>query len=260
MFKFIKFVIYAIFFILEAIVNILTFKDFLIDNHYLTEVFIKNMNKFYDTVLFTDTVVFYGICFVISGISTLFLYKCNKLSFIENFFYKEKSDFFCSNNKKENIELIINNLLQNVSSYEAFYNYYTIDYCLNEEYIDNIFPYIDDVLLVLDDNAHLQSTVDIKMLDNFVSSRLNNFYKKSQVHLSKLEHWKEYEKTHDFTIYRKIGVPHTTKMEDRKSGIKTVIISEDFKNYMEGDYMPKVKQLTEEAQELINILRSKHIS
>lgn len=94
MFKFIKFVIYAVFFILEAIANILTLKEFWVNTPYLTEIVIKTMNAFCDPILFTDTIVFYGVCFALSGVITLFLYKYNKLSFIENFFIKKNPNSF----------------------------------------------------------------------------------------------------------------------------------------------------------------------
>ena len=95
------------------------------------------MNTFYSPILFTDTIVFYSMCLVLPCIFTLFGYKYNLFSYVANFFIKKNQSFFCSNNKKEskeNIELIINNLFQNVSSYEAFYNYYTRDYRPNKQY------------------------------------------------------------------------------------------------------------------------------
>ena len=61
MFKFIKFVIYAVFFILEAIANILTLKEFWVNTPYLTEIVIKTMNAFCDPILFTD-ILFFMVC------------------------------------------------------------------------------------------------------------------------------------------------------------------------------------------------------
>ena len=228
------------------------------------------MNTFYSPILFTDTIVFYSMCLVLPCIFTLFGYKYNLFSYVANFFIKKNQSFFCSNNKKEskeNIELIINNLFQNVSSYEAFYNYYTRDYRPNKQYEANILPYIENILLVLESNEYLLSLLDIKMLLNSnVSIKLMDFYKQSQQHFSKLKHWKECINTYnlpfdkEIDFFKKFGVPHLKTSEDRKSSSNTIDIYRDFSDFMIKDYVPKIQELAVKAKELINILTSKHIA
>ena len=189
------------------------------------------------------------MCLALSIIFTLFSYKYNLLSFVENFFIKKNQSFFCSDNRRESIELITNNLVQNLSSYEAFYNYYTTDFRPNNQYFANLYPYMEEILLALEANAHLQSIIDIKMLDNSISSKLTAFYKKAQAHLCKLKDWLEYSKTNDLKYYQQFGVPHSSTIEDIKSKISTVDIVKDFNNYVDYDYVPKIKNLIEEVRE-----------
>lgn len=166
-----------------------------------------------------------------------------------------------SSKPQDVIKLIINNLLQNLSNYEKFYNYYTMDHRPNKQYEANLLSYIDEALLVIDSNNYLQSVLDIKMLlDTHISTLLIAFYKKSQKHFSKLEYLEKYIKTHDLESYKNFGVPHSKTHIDIQNGVNTVDIYKDFNDYMDSDYVPKIKKLIEEARELINILRSKHIA
>lgn len=207
------------------------------------------------------------MCFALSGVITLFLYKYNKLFFIENFFIKKNPNSFFLNNKKENTELIINNLLQNISNYETFYNYYTRDYRPNKQYEANILPYIEDILLVLESNEYLLSLLDIKMLlDSNISIKLMDFYNKSQQHFNKLKDYKNCINTYDLSVdeclvfFKKFGVLHLQTNVDIKNSINTVDIAQDFNNFMDNNYIPKIQELIIKAKEVINALASKHIA
>lgn len=195
------------------------------------------------------------IVIVSFGLIITFIYeKIGLNNWLFDKIWNKKSKFL----KQDDIELITNNLLQNLSSYKAFYNYYTTDFRPNNQYFANLHPYMEEILLTLEANTYLQSIIDIKMLDNSISSKLTAFYKKAQIHLCKLKDWLEYSKTKNLKYYQQFGVSHSTTIEDIKSKISTVDIYHDFNNYVDYDYVPKIKKLIEEVRELINILRSKH--
>lgn len=202
-------------------------------------------------------IIFFGL------IITFICDKAGLNNWLFNKIWNTKSTFL----KQDDIELIINNLLQNVSNYEAFYNYYTKDYRPNKQYEANILPYVEDILLILESNEYLLSLLDITMLlDSNISIKLMDFYKKSQQHFSKLKDYKNCINTYDLSVdehlvfFKKFGVTHLQTNVDIKNGINTVDIYQDFNNFMDNDYVPKIQELTIKAKELINALTSKHIA
>ena len=160
--------------------------------------------------------------------------------------------------QQDDIKLIINNLLQNLSIYEKFYNYYTMDYIPNKQYTINIIPYMDDISLSLELNDRMQNIVDFTIYDKETLLKIESFYVKSKTHFNKLDSFKKYINNPDDSNYKTLNIPHNKTFADMQNGFNTVDRVKDFTNYM-YDYMVKTKELAEQAKDLINILRSKYI-
>jgi hypothetical protein len=217
------------------------------------------MNTFYNTILFTDTVVFYGICFIISSVITLFLYKYNKLSFIENFFIKK--NLISSNaNKKTNINFIVDDLISDLECSVVRYLSFYRNYNSNKNTTD-IIPYIDNLLYILKYQKICGTEASLKEVKSILSkleqNKIIDYYYES----SKLLSW--------FKLLKELSCTNTGDTQFMEKYLRLYVPpiqqgtydpSVDFPYYMNSYVIPKVKQLAEEAQQIINILRSKHIA
>ncbi len=149
----------------------------------------------------------------------------------------------------------INKLKYSVERYLPFIAHYN-----TSKEIIHFIPYIDNILDINNLSIYVDKTKFLQEMEIVLNEKEFNiaidYYNESSKLLSWFKLLRECPINHieaaDFVEkYMRLGIPPVQQ--------GTYNPTVDFPYYMNTYVIPKVKQLTEEAQELINILSSKHI-
>lgn len=153
-------------------------------------------------------------------------------------------------------ETIINELKYSIEHYLPFVAYYD-----NKKPIVHFIPYIDNLLYITNSSIYMDKTKALQEIRRDLNKKdfkiAMYYYNES----TKLLSW--------LKLVREVPLTNTSDTQYMEKYLRLCIPpvqqgtydpTADFPYYMDTYVIPKVKELTEKAEDLINILSSKHIT
>jgi hypothetical protein len=159
------------------------------------------------------------------------------------------------------IKSIMMDLEYSIPRYKNFYEKYNF----NEPSVNMIF-YVDELLEIMQLLTHSNKSntlLDIETLFSYPEAhKINQYYNKSRNLISWLKLAKKVmsisiEDDEFIKSYKLLNIPHQKQQSDTKDLI-TVDPIVDYKIYMQNFYIPEIKKLKNTAEQLIQMLNSKH--
>lgn len=195
-------------------------------------------------------------------IGTLIAGRCGFFEWLDNIGSKKVAKTVAQNTF-EVVNPIIDDLKFSIIRYQNFYENFSFD-----KPSINIIPYVDELLTVLELPLYSNKDNIYSELQNFLNhqelAKLRLYLHRSSelilwLKLAKKVMTTPLEDARFLEYYRELAIPHK-KQRSAATDLITVDPVVEYRKYMECFYIPKIKKLKKTAEELIQILLSKHTS
>ena len=224
---------------------------------YIPSFILQNLPSLIQKKQFDTYILIFALVLVIFPFATFFLnYLSVKLRSTQ---YKQKTSL--RTQKSLIIKSIMMDLEYSIPRYKNFYEKYNF----NEPSVNIIF-YVDELLEIMQLLTHSNKSntlLDIETLFSYPEAhKINQYYNKSRNLISWLKLAKKVmsisiEDDEFIKHYKLLNISHQKQQSDTKDLI-TVDPIVDYKIYMQSFYIPEIKKLKNTAEQLMQMLNSKH--